>query len=174
MDSTASIQGPAVRARPARRDDAAAMAEIYNQGIEDRIATFETDLRSAADVDGWFDTALALVVVVDADDTVMGYAVAHPYADRCCYRGIGEFSVYVRRSARGRGVGRAAMAGLIDAARDAGLWKLLSRIFPDNLASLALMRRLGFREVGVHEKHGKLDGVWKDTVIVERLIPENL
>jgi phosphinothricin acetyltransferase len=174
MKGPASVESLALGVRPARREDAAAMAKIYNQGIEDRIATFETDLRSAADIERWFDTALALVVAVDAQDTVLGYAVAHPYADRCCYRGIGEFSVYVRRSERGRGVGRATMEGLIAAAADAGLSKLLSRIFPDNQASLALMRRLGFREVGVHEKHGKLDGVWKDTVIVERLIPENL
>jgi L-amino acid N-acyltransferase YncA len=104
----------------------------------------------------------------------VGYAVAHPYADRCCYAGIGEYSVYVARSHRGRGVGRVAMEALIAASRDAGLWKLLSRIFPQNTASRALMASLGFREVGVHEKHGKLDGAWMDTVIVELLIPENL
>jgi phosphinothricin acetyltransferase len=105
---------------------------------------------------------------------VAGYAVAHPYADRCCYRGIGEFSVYVRRSQRGRGVGQAAMQALIEASRQGGLWKLLSRVFPENRASLALMARIGFRDLGTHEKHGKLDGVWRDTVIVELLIPENL
>jgi L-amino acid N-acyltransferase YncA len=105
---------------------------------------------------------------------VVGYAVAHPYSDRGCYRGIGEFSVYVRRSHRGRGVGQVAMAALIDAARADGLWKLTSRVFPENRASLALMARMGFEEIGVHRNHGKLDGVWKDCVIVERLIPENI
>lgn len=174
MADIAPIARPALAARSARLEDAAAMAEIYNQGIEDRIATFETDPRSADDIGRWFDSAYAIVCVEDAEGQVAGYAVAHPYADRCCYRGIGEFSVYVRRSHRGRGVGRAAMEGLVEASRRAGLWKLLSRIFPENQASLALMRRMGFREVGVHEKHGKLDGVWKDTVIVERLIAENL
>jgi phosphinothricin acetyltransferase len=100
--------------------------------------------------------------------------VAHPYADRCCYAGIGEFSVYVRREARGRGVGRAAMRALVDAAPAAGLWKLLSRVFPENRASLDLMAWSGFKAIGVHEKHGKLDGVWRDCVIVEQLFPENL
>lgn len=150
------------------------MAAIYNEGIADRIATFETEFRSTADIESWFDSALAIVCVTAPDSGVVGYAVAHPYADRCCYSGIGEYSVYVARTHRGAGVGRVAMAALIEAAREAGLWKLLSRIFPQNRASRALMARMGFREVGVHEKHGKLDGVWMDTVIVERLIPENL
>lgn len=163
-----------MRARMARREDAAAITEIYNQGIEDRIATFETEPRAVADIEAWFDDALAIVVVEDEAGTVGGYAVAHRYADRCCYSGIGEFSVYVRRSHRGRGVGAVAMAALVDASRERGLWKLLSRVFPENRASLALMARMGFEEIGVHRKHGKLDGVWMDTVIVERLIPENL
>ncbi|HXQ13126.1 MAG TPA: arsinothricin resistance N-acetyltransferase ArsN1 family A [Caulobacteraceae bacterium] len=161
-------------ARPARREDAAAITEIYNQGIEDRIATFETEPRSVADIEPWFDSAHAFVSVVDASGEVVGYAVAHPYTDRCCYRGIGEFSVYVRRSQRGRGVGQVAMAALIEAARNDGLWKLTSRIFPENRASLSLMTRMGFDEIGVHRNHGKLEGVWKDCVIVERLIPENI
>ena len=160
--------------RPARRDDAAAITEIYNQGIEDRIATFETEPRSVADVLAWFDHAPAFVAVEDAAGEVAGYAVAHPYSDRCCYRGIAEFSVYVLREARGRGVGRVAMAALNEAAKAAGLWKLLSRVFPENRASLNLMAWSGFKAIGVHEKHGKLDGVWRDCVIVEQVFPENL
>ena len=163
-----------LKARPARPADAGAIAEIYNQGIEDRIATFETEPRLISDIEPWFEHALAFVSVVDPTDLVVGFAVAHAYADRCCYRGIGEFSVYVRRSHRGQGVGQLAMAALIEAAKAARLWKLLSRVFPQNRASLGLMARMGFREIGVHEKHGKLDGVWMDTVIVERLIPENI
>lgn len=161
-------------ARPARRDDAPAITEIYNQGIEDRIATFETEPRAVTDILPWFDHAHAVVSVEDEAGAVAGYAVAHRYGTRECYRGIGEFSVYVRRSHRGRGVGATAMAALIEASRAKGLWKLTSRIFPENRASLALMARMGFRELGVHEKHGKLDGVWRDTVIVERLIAENI
>jgi L-amino acid N-acyltransferase YncA len=172
MNST--VDGTPLSARPARREDASAITEIYNQGIEDRVATFETQPRAVSDIEPWFDQAYAFVCVVDPSGEVAGYAVAHPYADRCCYSGIGEFSVYVRRSWRGQAVGRIAMAALIDVAREKGLWKLLSRVFPQNRASLALMARMGFKEIGVHEKHGKLDGVWMDTVIVERLIPENI
>jgi len=163
-----------MKARAASRQDAPAITAIYNQGIEDRIGTFETEPRTVDQIEAWFDEAYAFVAVEDAGGEVVGYAVAHPYADRCCYRGIGEFSVYVRRDARGAGVGRAAMAALLSAAREAGLWKLLSRVFPENRASLSLMAHMGFKEIGVHEKHGKLDGVWRDCVIVERVIPENL
>lgn len=161
-------------ARPARRQDAAAITEIYNEGIADRVGTFETEPRSIGQIEAWFEHAKAFVAVEDGQGEVVGYAVAHPYADRCCYVGIGEFSVYIRRSERGRGVGRVAMAALVEAAREAGLWKLLSRVFPENRASLNLMAWSGFKEIGMHEKHGKLDGVWRDCVIVERVLPENL
>ena len=164
----------ALSARPAVLQDAPAITAIYNEGIEDRIGTFETEPRTVAQVAAWFDSAYVFVAVEDRAGEVLGYAVAHPYADRCCYRGIGEFSVYVRRSARGRGVGRIAMSGLVDGAREASLWKLMSRVFPENRASLNLMAHSGFKEIGIHEKHGKLDGVWRDCVIVERVLPENL
>ena len=164
----------ALTARPARLADAPAITAIYNQGIEDRVGTFETEPRTVAQIAAWFEHAKAFVAVEDEAGEVAGYAVAHPYADRCCYAGIGEFSVYIRRDRRGRGVGRAAMTALVEASRKAGLWKLLSRVFPENRASLNLMAWSGFKEIGVHEKHGKLDGVWRDCVIVERVFPENL
>lgn len=161
-------------ARPARLADAPAITEIYNQGIEDRIATFETEPRVVSQIEAWFGHALAILAVEDGDGQVAGYAVAHPYSPRDCYRGIGEFSVYVRREARGRGVGQAAMEALIAAAEAKGMWKLVSRVFPENRASLALMARMGFEEIGVHRNHGKLDGAWRDNVIVERVIAANL
>jgi L-amino acid N-acyltransferase YncA len=161
-------------ARPATLDDATAVMEIYNQGIEDRVATFETRPRELHEIQAWFTDAKPFVVVVDGEGDITGYAASFPYADRCCYAGIGEFSVYVRRERRGQGVGVVAMEALINAATKAGHWKLLSRIFPENRPSLALMDRTGFRVVGVHLKHGKLDGEWKDTVLVERLLEQNL
>lgn len=164
----------ALTVRPAAVDDATAMAEIYNEGIADRVATFETTPRTPEDVVAWFDGKHPAVVVVDAAGQVVGYAVTFAYADRCCYAGVAEFSVYVRRSHRGQGVGGVAMNALIAAAEGAGFWKLLSRVFVENQASLALLRSVGFREVGVHEKHGKLDGVWRDVVAVERIIAANL
>lgn len=163
----------AVKARAATPDDAQAIAHIYNQGIEDCIATFETRPRHADELKAWFGTDYP-VVVVEADENVIAFANTSLYRPRECYRGIAEFSVYVAREARGQGAGRIAMKALIAAAAEAGFWKLVSRVFPENVASLALLRSLGFREVGVYEKHGKLGEVWKDVVIVERLIPTNL
>lgn len=155
--------------RLARPDDAAAIARIYNEGIEDRLATFETDPRSAEDVAAWLDEHAPLVVV-EADDDVVAWAVAHPYRPRQAYAGVGDFSVYVTRGERGRGFGRAAVQALIAECERRGYWKLVSRVFPENEASIALCRSLGFREVGVYRRHGKLDGEWRDCVIVERLL----
>ena len=162
-----------MRARMASADDAAAMAEIYNQGIEDRLATFETAPRSAENVRAWFDGAHPIVVVED-DGRVLAFASTSTYRPRECYAGIAEFSVYVAREARGRGAGRVAVEALIQEAERTGFWKLVSRVFTDNTASLRLLRSVGFRQVGTYEKHAKLDGVWRDVVIVERMIPANL
>ena len=158
--------------RLATPDDAPALAAIYNQGIADRIATFETRPRSADDVRAWFDDrAHPMVVVTEgASEAVIAYATTSTYRPRECYAGIAEFGVYVAREWRGRGAGRRAMLALIEAAQAAGFWKLVSRIFVENSASRALMKSVGFREVGIYEKHGQLDGVWRDCVIVERLL----
>jgi phosphinothricin acetyltransferase len=158
-----------MKARPAEPADAEAIAHIYNQGIEDRIATFETRLRSAEDVRAWFDGAHPMVVV-EQDGRVIAFAGTSIYRPRECYVGIAEFSVYVLREARGKGVGRLAMQALIQAAEQAGFWKLVSRVLIENGVSRRLLRSLGFREVGIYEKHGRLDGVWRDVVIVERLL----
>jgi L-amino acid N-acyltransferase YncA len=153
--------------------DAAAIAEIYNQGIEDRIATFEIRPRSAEDVRAWFD-GVHPVVVVEEDEQVVAFASTSTYRSRECYAGIAEFSVYVQRAARGRGAGQLAMLALIEASEAAGFWKLVSRVFVENIASLRLLGTLGFREVGIYEKHAQLDGIWRDVVIVGRMIPGNL
>ena len=158
--------------REARREDAAAIARIYNEGIEDGLATFETRPRGPEEIEGWLADGVP-VVVGEEDGAAVSWAAAHPYRpDRRCYEGIGEFSVYVAREARGRGAGRATLAALADECERGGYWKLLSRIFPENQASLALCRSLGFREVGMYSRHGKLDGEWKDVVIVELLLGE--
>ena len=156
--------------------DAAAIAEIYNQGIEDRVATYETTVRSAKDQRAWLQSIEGRypAIVAKIENEIVGWAGVGPYRDRECYRGIGEFSMYVHRAWRGRGVGDLLLAGLIDEAQRLGLWKLLSRVFLFNEASRALCRKHGFREVGVYEKHARLDGRWLDVVIVERLIPANL
>lgn len=163
-------------ARAATPDDAAAIAAIYNQGIADRIATFETEPRQPTDILPWFDGVHPVVVVMIPDDAadeggrIVAFAATSTYRPRACYAGIAEYSVYVDRDARGMGAGRLALEALFVAATAAGYWKLVSRIFTENAASRALMRRVGFREVGVYERHAQLDGVWRDVVIVEKLL----
>ena len=163
-----------MRVRAATSADADAIARIYNEGIDDRIATFETAHRSADEVRAWFGGSHPIVVVEDGDGgqggRVIGFASTSVYRPRDCYRGIAEFSVYVAREARGRGAGRAAMHGLFEAAQAAGFWKLVSRVLVENEASRGLLRAVGFREVGTYQKHGMLDGIWRDAVIVERLL----
>jgi L-amino acid N-acyltransferase YncA len=160
-----------VRTRSARPDDAEAIAAIYNEGIDDRLATFETEPRSPGDVRAWLEV-FPVVVAEDGDGAVAAWASASPYSDRPAYAHVREFSIYVRRSQRGRGFGRAALGALIAECEARGWWKLVSRVFPENEASLGLCRALGFREVGVYRRHGKLDGEWRDCVIVERLLGE--
>lgn len=158
--------------RLAQLADAATIAAIYNQGIEERNATFETELRTVEHIIAQLaeKSDTYPTVVVERAGTVVAWAGVGPYRDRLCYAGIAQHSVYVERSARGTGAGRAALDGLCRACAERGFWKLLSRIFPENTASLALHARAGFRVVGVYRRHGKLDGVWRDAVIVEKLL----
>jgi L-amino acid N-acyltransferase YncA len=160
-------------ARHATLEDAATIAVIYNQGIEDRVGTFETRRRAPEDIAQWFDGTHPIVVVED-DDGVIAFGSTSTYRPRACYSGIAECSVYVKRERRGAGAGRMALLALIDAAQQAGYWKLVSRIFVENAPSRKLCASCGFREVGVYYKHGQLDGVWRDVVIVERLIDANI
>ena len=140
--------------------------------IVDRIATFETEPRAAEQIAGWFDDRHPVVVVEGDDGGLLAFASSSSYRNRDCYAGVAEFSVYVGRQHRGTGAGRATMIALIDAVTAAGFWKLVSRIFPKKGPSLALMARMGFREVGTYRRHGNLDGRWRDCVIVERLLGE--
>jgi L-amino acid N-acyltransferase YncA len=160
-------------ARAATPDDAPDIARIYNEGIADRVGTFETRERTPDDIRAWFDGAHPVVVVTAAGGEVVAFASTSSYRARECYAGIAEFSVYVGRPWRGRGTGRVAMTALIAAARAAGYWKLVSRVFPENVASRRLLQAMGFREVGVYARHARLDGQWHDVIIVERLMPEN-
>lgn len=183
MSSSPSDSPPApIGIREAQATDVRAIATIYNEGIRGRCATFETSERSPEDVVSWLQNAARirrpfLVAERPEEDgsriTVVGWVRASEYRSRACYEGVAEFSVYVLSSARGQRVGDALMTSFVSACTDAGIWKILSRIFPENAASRSLCARHGFREVGVYERHAQLDDVWRDVVIVERLIPEN-
>jgi L-amino acid N-acyltransferase YncA len=159
--------------RPAAARDAAAIARIYNQGIEDRVATFETESRSTEQVAEILrERAQTHPAVVAADEAggVIGFAWTAPYSGRPCYAGVAEFSVYVAREARATGIGRLLLDALAEACRARAMWKLTSRVFPENAASRRLCAAVGFREVGVHHRHAQLDGEWRDVVVVERLL----
>ena len=163
---------PNTTVRLARLADASAITTIYNQGIEERNATFETEPRTVAQINAQLTDKGEHypTVVVERDGQVVAWASAGLYRGRPCYAGIAEHSVYVERRARGTGAGHVALEHLCHLYTDLGFWKLVSRIFPENTASLGLHERVGFRVVGVYHRHGKVDGVWRDCVIVEKLL----
>ena len=152
--------------RPFDPVDYPAVAAVFAEGITTGRATFETTVPTWEEWDAAHHPAHRFVA--ELDDDVVGWSAVVPYSRRAVYRGVGEESVYVAERARGRGVGRALLEAVIESARAGGLWTLQAGIFPDNLASLELHRRLGFREVGVRERIGQLNGVWRDVVLLER------
>jgi L-amino acid N-acyltransferase YncA len=160
------------RTRIATATDAEAIQRIYNQAIEERVATFETELRTKERIQQQLlDRGEAYpTIVVEREGQIIAWASADRYRARPCYAGVAEHAVYVAREARRLGAGRAALAALCRVYESLGFWKLTSRIFPENTASLALHDRAGFRVVGVYYRHGKLDGAWRDCVIVEKLL----
>jgi L-amino acid N-acyltransferase YncA len=166
------VTRPTLSTRLATPEDAPAIAAIYNEGIAERIATFETEPRTAQHIAAQLrDKGDRFPTIVAEDDgRVIAWAGAGPYRARPAYAGVAEHSVYVARSARGQGAGRVVLDALCRVYAERGFWKIVSRIFPENTASLALHERCGFRVVGVYHRHGKLDGQWRDCVIVERLL----
>jgi len=161
----------AVRIRPARAGDEPAVADVYNRGIAERQATFETDPRSAEEVARWLGGQLPYLVA-ERDGAVLGFARVTPYADRCAYAGIGEYGIYLAPEARGQGVGASLLDALCAESERAGLHKLTGKLFPANRASRAVAACCGFREVGLHRRHARLDGEWRDVLVVERLLGE--
>jgi phosphinothricin acetyltransferase len=159
--------------RRATTADAAAITAIYNEGITSREATLDTELRTVTAIEDRIAAAYdrhAWLVVTDEADQVIAWAATMPYSSRAAYDGIAEFSIYVAGAHRGRGAGRLVLQALLAEAERSGLHKVTSRIFTDNAASRALCASLGFRDVGVHLRHGRLDGRWRDVVTVEILL----
>jgi L-amino acid N-acyltransferase YncA len=156
--------------RAAQTPDAGVIAGIYNEGIAEREATFETEPRHARDFLARIGTERHPLLVAELGGQVAGWAGLAPYSERAAYAGIGEASVYVARSARGRGIGTKLCRRLAEEAAAAGFWKLLGKVFPENTACVGMVRRCGFQEVGLHRCHGRLDGRWRDVLLVERLL----
>jgi L-amino acid N-acyltransferase YncA len=147
-----------------RPEDWARVAEIYWDGMRAGLATFETEVPTWAD----WHAAHSVALVADVDGEVVGFAALSPASSRRCYAGVAENSVYVARESQGQGVGRALLHALLKAARRAGIWTVQTSIFPENRASLALHERCGFRVVGTRERIAKRDGIWRDTVFLEK------
>jgi L-amino acid N-acyltransferase YncA len=147
-----------------RPEDWARVAEIYWDGMRDGLATFETEVPTW---EAW-DAAHSLRLAAEFDGDVVGFAALSAASARHCYAGVAENSVYVAREARGLGIGRALLEKLISRARLAGVWTIQTSIFPENRASLVLHERCGFRVVGTRERIAKRDGLWRDTVFLER------
>src|SRR3954468_5354384 len=163
----------AIDVRPAQPHDAEAVAAIYNHGIAERQATFETRPRRPNEILGWLEEGRPFIVAADGGTgEILGFARVSAYSSRRAYAGGGEHAVYVAPTARGRGVGVQLLEALSAAAEAAGYYKLTSRVFTTNHASLKLHRAAGFTEVGIQKHHGRLDNEWKDTVLVERLLGE--
>jgi phosphinothricin acetyltransferase len=159
-----------IEVRQAEARDAEAVAAIYNHGIAERQATFETRARRPNEIAGWLEEGRPFLVAVDEDERILGFARVSAYSVRRAYAGVGEHAVYVGPHARRRGVGVKLLDALAQASDNAGYYKLTSRVFTTNEASLKLHRAAGFTEVGVQRRHGRLEGEWKDTILVERLL----
>jgi L-amino acid N-acyltransferase YncA len=154
--------------RAMRRDDWPSVKAIYEQGIATGQATFETE---APDWEAWDGGHLAEPrLVAENEGAVVGWAALSPASPRSCYAGVVDESVYVAESARGQGVGTSLITELVAQADDAGIWTIQTSIFPENEASVALHLRVGFRVVGTRERVAQLDGVWRDTVLMERRV----
>ena len=156
--------------RPASCGDAEVICGIYNAAIAERGSTFETEPRSGEDFEGRVEDDRFPLLVGELVGGVVGWAGLTSYSGRRCYAGIGECSVYVAREARGRGVGSALTEALAADAEGGGFHKMIGKLFTDNAASLRLVERCGFASVGLHRRHGQLDGVWRDVLVVERLL----
>ena len=152
--------------RDLRSDDWPEVARIFEEGIRTGVATFETEVPSW---EAWDAAHLAehrLVAV--RDGRIVGWIALAPVSSRCCYEGVAEVSAYVAEEARGEGVGRELLAALIESSERAGIWTLETGVFPENAPSLALLQRFGFRVVGTRERIGRMHGMWRDVVFLER------
>ena len=163
---------PPLRIRPATVGDAAPICRIYNQGIEDRVATLETEERTPAERAAWLEARGPRhpVLVAEGDGAVVGWASLNMFNARRAYEHVADLSLYVEREARGQGVGRQLLDAVVARARELGYHKLVLAAFPWNEAGMRAYRRAGFREVGIYREQGRLDGRWVDTIVMEKIL----
>jgi len=161
-----------VTLRPARAGDAEVVCLIYNQGIEDRVATLETELRTPEERREWMAARGPRhpVIVAESGGVLVGWGSLNVFNARPAYRHVADFSVYVERAWRGKGVGHRLLERLIEIAREIGYHKMALSTFPTNTGGVKLYERLGFSRVGVYREQGMLDGTWVDTLIMEKLL----
>jgi len=161
-----------ISVRPANPADAAAICTIYNQGIEDRVATLETELRTPEERRQWLAARSPRhpVIVAEAGSEVVGWGSLNSFNPRKAYDYVVDFSIYIERRWRGKGVGSRLLARLIELARELGYHKLVLSAFPTNPGGMALYEKFGFRTVGIYKEQGLLDGRWVDTIIMEKLL----
>jgi L-amino acid N-acyltransferase YncA len=162
-----------MKIRGATREDAAAIAAIYNQGIEDRSATLETQLRTAEERADWLATRglrHPVLVAVDSTGTVMGWGSLNAFNPRPAYEHVADLSVYVAREQRGRGIGDTLLGALETRAREVGYHKIVLAAFPTNAPGMRLYERYGFSTVGIYHEQGQLDGQWVDVIIMEKIL----
>jgi len=162
----------AYRVRLATPKDAETICTIYNQGIEDRVATLETELRTPDERRQWMAAKSPRhpVIVVENEHGVVGWGSLNVFNARPAYRHVADFSVYVERSYRGKGVGSVLLTRLIELGRQHGFHKLVLSAFPTNDGGMKLYSKHGFRTVGVYKEQGQLDGRWVDTIVMEKLL----
>jgi phosphinothricin acetyltransferase len=160
------MRADAIVIRPLTQEDWPAVRRIYEEGIETGQATFETTAPDWEAFDANHNPDCRFVALVE--DRVVGWAAFVPFSKRAVYRGVAEASVYVSAAERGTGTGTRLLESLIGASENQGYWTLLAKVFPENVVSLALVRKYGFREVGTLRKIGQLKGNWRDVVLLER------
>ena len=154
--------------RPFTAEDWPQAREIYLQGISTGVATFETEAPNWAGWDAAHLPFARMTARQEGGGMVLGWAALSPVSARSVYRGVAEISVYVRNTARGQGIGRALLEALVAESEKHGIWTLQASIFPENAASLALHAACGFRVVGRRERIARLQGVWRDTLLLEK------
>jgi len=164
---------PALRVRSAQSTDLDAIRRIYNEGIEDRIATLDEEPKNADDIAAWWSVhegRYRVLVAEGSHGEIVGWASLNPYSHRCAYRGVADLSVYVARASRGRGVGSRLLAALERQAKEYRFHKIVLFTLPFNSGGQRLYRKLGYREVGVFAEQGRLDGAFVDVMAMEKIL----